>query len=137
MDAQVDHKTTTKQKVGEQCKGEKEFIAQCNAQFEAAKERSIPHCSGEAPTNRKDFLAAKQQHIEDSSKDYSALMMTPGSVAVLESAGHLIPHASTKARGGVSKQNAVLLQSLSAYLLLPKTQPVCPVHLEKNCSFPK
>jgi hypothetical protein len=36
-------------------------------------------------------------------------MMTPGSVAVLESAGHLIPHASTKARGGVSKQNAVLI----------------------------
>ena len=105
---QVDHKTTTKQKVGEQCKGEKEFIAQCNAQFEAAKERSIPHCSGEAPTNRKDFLAAKQQHIEDSSKDYSALMMTPGSVAVLES-GHLIPHASTKASAGVSKQNAVLI----------------------------
>ena len=69
---QVDHKTTTKQKVGEQCKGEKEFIAQCNAQFEAAKERSIPHCSGEAPTNRKDFLAAKQQHIEDSSLETAA-----------------------------------------------------------------
>jgi hypothetical protein len=37
-------------------------------------------------------------------------MMTPGSVAVLES-GHLIPHASTKASAGLSKskQNAVLI----------------------------
>jgi hypothetical protein len=71
----VYHQTTTpKQKVGERCNGEKEFIAQCNAQFKAAKERSIPHphCSGEAPTNGIDFLAAKQQHIEDSSLETAA-----------------------------------------------------------------
>jgi hypothetical protein len=91
------------------CDGEKEFVAQCNEQFKAAKECSIAHCSGQPVRSRNDFLAAKQQHIR---RQQRKLQRTHDEARQCHSSGERPSDSARvhhKAKAGLSKQNVVLI----------------------------